>query len=176
MRSKKRNRCLPDGGRASRQSGFTLVETLIAVIILVVGLVSVSHLMMVAINSNNIANRSTVATSLASQRMEELMAVPYTALADNTNALIDADPGDVPGSTGANYRVEEVSEPGATAGKGVSGVYVTSWQITTVSGLKCIRVRTQARGPFAGMTRAELTTFRADNAPAVAAPTATPSP
>jgi hypothetical protein len=57
---------------------------------------------------------------------------------------------------------------------GVSGVFFTRWEVSTADTLFCIRVRTQARGPFSGLTAAELTTFRATNAPAT--PTATPTP
>ncbi len=172
----KRNRRPESQGRPSRsdssQRGFTLIETLIAMVILIVGLVGVSHLMMMAINSNNIANRGTVATTLASQQMEQLMSVPFDLLP--TGANLDAgDPGVaadvVPGNCGEGFCVVRVG--------GVSGEFVTRWQTTVMSPqMRCIRVRTQARGPFAALTRAELTTFRADNQQTAPAAPASPAP
>lgn len=145
-----------------RERGFTLIETLIAMVVLIFGLVAVSHLILVATSSNAIANRSTVATSLASLQMERLMTTPYASLVAGGGVE----------STEAGFELEE------TMG-GAGGVYVTRWQITDMGeGLMCIRVRTQARGAFSDLTRAELTTFRSLNAPPAASgsPSASPTP
>ncbi len=60
--------------KADNQRGFTLIEMLIAVFILSVGLLAVASLQTTAINSNSIANRLSVATSLAQAVMEDLLA------------------------------------------------------------------------------------------------------
>ncbi len=63
------------------QAGFTLVEALIAMVILSFGLIAVTNLMLVASTSNTVANQSTAATSIASQRMEQLKALGFATRA-----------------------------------------------------------------------------------------------
>ena len=48
----------------SRESGFTLVETLVAIVVLVFGLMAVTNLLLVAATSNTVANQSSAATVL----------------------------------------------------------------------------------------------------------------
>ncbi len=60
--------------KADNQRGFTLIEMLIAVFILSVGLLAMASLQTTAINSNSIANKLSVATSLAQAVMEDLLA------------------------------------------------------------------------------------------------------
>jgi type II secretory pathway pseudopilin PulG len=153
MRLRSRRLWNPRGAvRRGAERGFTLIETLIAMIVLIVGLVAVSHLILMATSSNAIANRTTVATSLASLQMERLMTTPFNSLTEG-----GAVEGGDPGASGDYALVEEVG--------GSAGVYFTRWAITDMGdGLVCIRVRTQARGAFSDLTRAELTTFRSLNA------------
>jgi Tfp pilus assembly protein PilV len=153
MRLHSRRRWNPRGpARRGSERGFTLIETLIAMIVLIVGLVAVSHLILMATSSNAIANRTTVSTSLASLQMERLMTMPFSSLTEGG----DVEGGD-PGTSGDHALVEEVG--------GSSGVFFTRWQVSDMgNGLMCIRVRTQARGAFSDLTRAELTTFRSLNA------------
>lgn len=152
--------------RASER-GFTLIETLIAMIVLTVGLVAVSHLILVASSSNAIANRSTAAASLASLQMERLMTIPFADL--DAGGTVEGDPPETPDDF---TLFEDLG--------GSSGAFFTRWEIIDMDegGLKCIRVRTQARGAFSDLTRAELTTFRAQNAvpAASASPGASPTP
>ena len=63
------------GGRCDQ--GFSLVEVLIANVILAVGVLSVAQLFTLAIASNVAAARRTEATILASQKLEELRAMPW---------------------------------------------------------------------------------------------------
>ena len=64
--------------------GFTLIEIMIAMVILVIGLLSVAAMQTSATKGNNNANRSTRAFTWCSDRMEVLMSLPYTD--DNLNA------------------------------------------------------------------------------------------
>src|SRR6185503_18064847 len=64
----------------SSESGFTLIEALVAVVVLAVGLISVANLMVVAAASNAVANQATAAATVASQELERLTALPYDQL------------------------------------------------------------------------------------------------
>ena len=63
------------------ESGFTLIEALIAMIILTVGLIAIANLFVVASSSNQIGNYTTVSAANASDIMEKLKAVPFMSLA-----------------------------------------------------------------------------------------------
>jgi Tfp pilus assembly protein PilV len=60
-------------------AGFSVVETLVAVAILAGALASLAQLLGVAAAANQRARRTTVATLLASQKMEELRSLPWDA-------------------------------------------------------------------------------------------------
>ena len=76
----------------SNESGFTLVEALVAIVVLVFGLIAVSNLMLVASTSTSVANQSTAATVVASRIMEQLTMTPWTNLVVGGSLT-----GDVPG-------------------------------------------------------------------------------
>ena len=58
--------------------GFTLIEIMIAMVIFMIGILSVAALQTKATKSNISANRSTRAFTWCSDRMEVLMRLPYT--------------------------------------------------------------------------------------------------
>ncbi len=148
--SKEDSRMKTRTSRRSSEAGFTLIEALIATAVLAVGLVAITNLMVVAVTSNSLGNRITVATYLASQKMEQLRSIPFTnaSLNDsNTNSL------DV---SQANYN--------ETVTMAQSGPFLTRWNIRTVAAygtsLKYIAVRTESLNPAGRLTRAEFTSFR----------------
>lgn len=59
------------------QHGFTLLEVMIAMAIFAVGILAVSAMQINSINQNAGARMQTEATSLASDAMERLLALPY---------------------------------------------------------------------------------------------------
>lgn len=73
----------PRPARASEQ-GFTLVETLVAIVILVFGLMAVTNLMLVGATNNSVANQSSAATAIASERLEQLKQIPFVQLTSGT--------------------------------------------------------------------------------------------
>jgi len=128
------------------EAGFTLVEALIAMVILAFGLIAVTNLLLVAATSNAVANQSTAATSIASQQLEQLKALPFT------------DAGLAPGgslTTDSGSYFSDSDMPGV-------GRIHTRWQITNVdTTTKFIVVRAEGLGALAGpRSRAEFTTFR----------------
>ena len=66
--------------------GFTLSEVLVAIVVLSLGLLGLERMHIAAIQVNTIASRLTQGTTLAQDRAERLMALPYSdpMLADIT--------------------------------------------------------------------------------------------
>jgi prepilin-type N-terminal cleavage/methylation domain-containing protein len=56
-----------------RQKGFTLLEVIIAMAILSIGLLAIGYMQITAIDSNSTGNRITEGTSLAQDKLEELI-------------------------------------------------------------------------------------------------------
>lgn len=61
----------------NNNSGFTLMEVLIAMLILSVGLLGMAALITGIINSNKLSNRISAATVLAQDKMEKIRGVGY---------------------------------------------------------------------------------------------------
>ncbi len=59
------------------QKGFTLIEVLIALVILAVGLLGVTAMQITAIRGNHFSDNLTRATVLAQNKLEELKHLPY---------------------------------------------------------------------------------------------------
>ena len=126
------------------EAGFTLVEALIAIVILIFGLMAITNLMLVAASSNTVANQATAAATTATEQMEILKAMPFANLVAGGSVTAD-----VSGFT------RDSSLPGV-------GVIHTRWQITSPDGqTRFIRVRSEGLSRLiATRSRAELTTFR----------------
>jgi len=63
---------MPEGKR-NREQGFTLIEVLIAIVILTVGLLAVGTMQISAIRGNFMSGNTSIALSLASEKMEDLL-------------------------------------------------------------------------------------------------------
>jgi type II secretory pathway pseudopilin PulG len=136
--------------QASSEAGFTLVEALIAVLILIIGLAAIANLFIVAGASNTVANQSTAAATAASEQMELLKSTPFLQLgvpAAGTTV------GDVENDV-ANFNVDN-DFPGV-------GRVHTRWEIRGLDNQTAfIRVRSEGMGALTGRrTRAEFTTIR----------------
>lgn len=64
--------------KTKRQEGFTLMEVIVAISILTVGLLAVASMQISAIQGNSLAGRLTKGTSIAQDKIEELLLLPYT--------------------------------------------------------------------------------------------------
>lgn len=83
--------------RCKKSKGFSLIEVLIALVILAIALLALAGLMVQSTNSNSWGSHLTEASTLAQDKLEELRMARWTAL--------DSEPfTDVrTGSTGTNY-------------------------------------------------------------------------
>jgi type IV pilus modification protein PilV len=97
--------------RRNSQQGSTLIELLIAMLVLATGMAGVTTLLVTAIASNNRNGKDTTATLLAQKVIEEISAqnvyndtvVTTTDCAGNSYTFA-TDPGAAPGGAGANLK------------------------------------------------------------------------
>jgi prepilin-type N-terminal cleavage/methylation domain-containing protein len=144
----------------SGERGFTLVETLVAIVVLVFGLMAVTNLLLVAATSNTVANQASAATASASQVMDLLRSTPWTSVtaggdlnADTTSPSPDCR---ALASPLTAYNCDDVI-PGV-------GTIKTRWLITAAVGtvrMRQITVASEGTGAMAGArSRATFTTYR----------------
>lgn len=157
--------------RDRSQSGFTLVEALVAIVILVFGLIAISNLFLVGGSSNQAANHMSATTAEAIETLEALKAIPFGGLAAG---------GDLDNDLPATCQPDCIGDPTlcpttCVAGgnfnfyRDVPGVGLvrTRWVIADPipgsAGVLCyITVRSETMAPVVGLarSRSEFTTFR----------------
>jgi type II secretory pathway pseudopilin PulG len=143
------------------EAGFTLVEALVAIVVLIFGLMAVTNLMLVAASSNSVANQGTAAVASAIRAMDLVKATTFGQLP--------------PAGGGTTFDVadagKDCSDPTLVVTDwhcnddvpGVGAVH-THWWITPTDDVRLLHVRAQAEGTgalSAARSRAEFTTFRA---------------
>jgi prepilin-type N-terminal cleavage/methylation domain-containing protein len=153
---------------ASSEAGFTLIEALVAMVILSFGLIAVTNLFLVGGTSNKAANHGTGATAQAVEVMERLKAIPFTTLMAATGGNLDSNTGSVTNCTepttancviAGNFNMQRV-----IAGVGRMQV---RWRIVAPGAggtdTLYIAVRAESTAPIVGgaRSRADMTTFRA---------------
>jgi prepilin-type N-terminal cleavage/methylation domain-containing protein len=142
------------------EAGFTLIEALVAMVVLSFGLMAVTNLMLVAASSNTVANQGTAAVTSATRIMDMIKSTSYAnltagGLAWETSPAGGLDCNDV-AVTVTDWHCDEFI-PGV-------GTLHTHWWITATPDprLLHVRVRSQGVGALAGArSRSEFTTFRA---------------
>ncbi|MCP4575848.1 MAG: prepilin-type N-terminal cleavage/methylation domain-containing protein [Deltaproteobacteria bacterium] len=70
--------------------GFTLVETMVAIVVLSIGFFAAASMQIAAVDANTSANRISEAINLAQSRLEELMALEYTPDFTDPDLIDDA--------------------------------------------------------------------------------------
>jgi len=142
------------------ESGFTLVETLVAIVVLVFGLMAVTNLLLVAASSNTVANQASAATASASQTMDLLRSTPWNSLIAGGSLTNDTT------SPSPDCRALVSPLVGYNCDDNIQGVGTikTRWQITPAVGtvrMLLITVRSEGQGALAGArSRATFTTYR----------------
>lgn len=92
-----------------REQGMTLVELMIAMVVLAIGLAGLTTLFLTALATNNKNNRDTAATNLAQTVMEQISAQPDTAASAGVLPITDC-----AGNT-TNVVTTSAAAPGAGA-------------------------------------------------------------
>jgi prepilin-type N-terminal cleavage/methylation domain-containing protein len=168
--------------RREDERGFSLVEVMIAILILTVGLLSLAQMMLVATNSNALSGRMTASAALAKEQLELLKAAPfYTNPADisvgsinpmlQVGGAIDSDQS----AGGQNYFQYYDPDGQPLVPNGPAGAaYVVRWQVQQVvpplgNGtlpLSMVRITVRCAGlgrAYQVVGDATLTTFRTAN-------------
>jgi hypothetical protein len=149
--------------RAGREAGFTLVEALTAMVVLIFGLMAVTNLMIVAASSNSVANQGTAATTSASQALDYLKTVPFLNLPGSGGSFVSPVRNDTssvncatltPATIVTNFSCFD-DVPGV-------GRVVTQWTVINPEPrVRFIRVRSEGTAPLAGArSRSEFTLIR----------------
>jgi prepilin-type N-terminal cleavage/methylation domain-containing protein len=73
--------------RENKQSGFTLMEVLVATVVLLIGLVAVAQLVPVAVTANNSNRRDSTASVIAQRELAQFVQLPLTFAGPLTDAL-----------------------------------------------------------------------------------------
>ena len=63
--------------KAVFEGGFTLIEVMVAILILMIGLLSLAQMMALATNANALSGRMTATAALAKEQLEILKAAPF---------------------------------------------------------------------------------------------------
>ena len=93
---------------AQSEKGFSLLELLIALVVLSVGLLGMAEMQVTSISGNAFSNNVTIATGLAQNKIEELKKLPNS---DATLSAGDHDEGLLPGAAivSRSYTVNDLS-------------------------------------------------------------------
>jgi type II secretory pathway pseudopilin PulG len=141
------------------ESGFTLIEALVAIVVLVFGLMAVTNLMIVAASSNTVANQGTAAVTSSTRVMDLVKSTSYANLPTGGNAWSTTDTG----AQDCNIAILPLTDWHCDEFIQGVGTIHTHWWITATPDprLLHIRVRSEGTGSLAGArSRSEFTTFR----------------
>ena len=157
------------------ENGFTLIEALIAIVVLVVGIVAIVNLFVVASTSNAVANHSTAASGQGTETMERLKSIPFLDLTGGMGGPIS---GNLSADAGSLLNcVEPDPQPATPVNCVIPGNYNLARDIPGVGRIKTrwqivrpgaggpdtifITVRSESTAKLAGVrSRSEYTTFR----------------
>ena len=145
------------------QAGFTLVESLIALMILTIAILGVNAMQIGAINTNIRAGKTTLSTAWGSEKLEILMNLPYddAKLAD-TNGNGTGEDADLNGTddNGGNFGLDDEGANSDFTEVSPDRLYTINWNVAVdrpMIGSKTIRVIV-AR-PAEGRARNTVITF-----------------
>lgn len=94
--------------RQRKGDGFTLIEVMIALLLLLIGVAGVLTMQMVSVSATGYSRHATEATILAEDKMEELMTMAPAILADGTDTVDSKGVDDVNGFYDRTWTVQPV--------------------------------------------------------------------
>jgi prepilin-type N-terminal cleavage/methylation domain-containing protein len=163
---------------AKGRDGFSLIEVMIAIVILTVGLLSLAQMMVVATNANALAGRMTASSALAKQQLELLKAAPFYTNPTSpsiaaSNPLL-AEGGDLDANVNGYFQLYNADGEAVNPGDG--SLFVVRWQIERlvdpkgIGSLPLAMLRITVRclpssesGIYLGVGDARFVTFRTAN-------------
>jgi type IV pilus modification protein PilV len=107
--------------KKSRQRGFTLIETMMAILVLTIGLFSVAAVMSTSVNSTARSHYVSTASMLASEKLEDLVRYTSSDTAMNPGGSLAADTAGYFDNVQISANNGSISE--TTSSGGVSTVY-----------------------------------------------------
>jgi len=113
--------------KKNSEQGFTLIEALVAIVILTVGLLAVGTMQISAIRGNFMSGNTSIALSLASEKMEDLLNRDFNHT--DLDDIATGNNGTLSSTTSVDHQ-ENLSEEGAV---GASGFYRRVWNIADQS-------------------------------------------
>ncbi len=158
------------------RDGFSLIEVMIAIVILTVGLLSLAQMMVVATNANALAGRMTASAGLAKQQLELLKAAPfYTNPANPSVAAMNPlllSGGDLDANEVGYFQLYNAD--GQPVNPGAGSLFVVRWQIDRLvepkgsMPLAMLRITvcclpSSESGIYLGVGDARFVTFRTAN-------------
>jgi type II secretory pathway pseudopilin PulG len=145
--------------------GFTLVEALVAMVVLSFGLMAVTNLLVVAASSNTVANQGTAAATSAARVMDMLKATHFSLLLTKAGSGTDFSASDGKGKdcNDPTLQFDDASAHCTETLPGVGTIHTHWWiQGTGLNPVLFIRVRSEGVGALTGRrSRSDFTTLRA---------------
>jgi len=158
------------------ERGFSLIEVLVAIVILAVGLLSLAQMMVIATNSNALSGRMTASAALAKEQLELLKAAPfYTDPANLTLASVNPVlqvGGDLDSNSAGYFQFYD--RDGQPVNSSAQATYIVRWEVEMIvppgggAGLPLSMLRISVRclgtgSAYEFVGDARLTTFRTAN-------------
>ncbi len=163
---------MPASRTQRKDEGFSLIEVMVAIVILTVGLLSLAQMMVVATHSNQLSGRMTSCSALAKEQLERLKAAPFytNPAALVPNPILAAGGGDLSATVGLFSQLYDPEGIPLPPGGG-AGMFEVRWSIADIPpalplAMKRIQVRCLAAAgadQFSVIGEARFTTFRTAN-------------
>ncbi len=151
------------------ERGFSLIEVLIAIVILTVGLLSLAQMMVLSTRANTLSGRMTSCSALAKEQLERLKAAPFYTIAPTVrNPMLTAG-GDV-NATVAGY--SQFYDADGLPSVAANALFETRWLVTdvpTAMPMQMVQIQMRClsalgnRDQFAVIGEARFNTYRTAN-------------